>query len=228
MRGQCAHPISRWQGQCSRSCRSFIFICWHLLDKGCHSYTIPRSTSYPFQWVWWLMFNCKHTFEGVLSVLELFWDPSIDALDIYMWIAYFSDDFSNKSSHRHSSSGLWCIYECLLTMRNYEVYTMQSLWSELVPTENYVHSLWLLFSHWDMNLTWWSTVVFNCSKSMFYVQASAVKMWSSITWYHTYHYRDWGRMSITSWIHKIHPIARPFGWAMKYLLWIFCRNLSLL
>ena len=44
------------------------------------------------------------------------------------------------------------------------------------------------------------------------------------TIYYINNYRNWSRMSIRSWIHKIHPIPRPIGRAMRCLLWIFGRK----
>ena len=39
-------------------------------------------------------------------------------------------------------------------------------------------------------------------------------------------YRNWGRIAIRCWIHKRHPIPRPYGRAMWCLAWIILRKLT--
>ena len=51
------------------------------------------------------------------------------------------------------------------------------------------------------------------------IQSSAVITWSNIVRYYTNNYRNWGRISITCWIHKRHPTPRPYGRAMGCYLW---------
>ena len=51
---------------------------------------------------------------------------------------------------------------------------------------------------------------------------------SSWSWYCIDHCSDWGRVLITVWTHKRHPIARPNGWAMGCILWRFGRKLTVL
>ena len=45
------------------------------------------------------------------------------------------------------------------------------------------------------------------------MQSSAVITRSSIIRYYMNNYRNWGKISIRCWIHKIYPIPRPNGWA---------------
>ena len=60
------------------------------------------------------------------------------------------------------------------------------------------------------------------------IQSSAVVTLSNMTWYCTHHCRNWGRISITGWTHKRHPIAHHNRWAIGCLMWIFWRNLTML
>ena len=43
----------------------------------------------------------------------------------------------------------------------------------------------------------------------------------NITLYYTHHCRDWDRIYMRVWTHKVHPIPRPKRWAMGCLLWWF-------
>ena len=52
-------------------------------------------------------------------------------------------------------------------------------------------------------------------------QPSAIIIWSNIVRYCINYSRHSGRRAIRCWIHKRHPIPRPNGWAMGWLLWIF-------
>ena len=52
------------------------------------------------------------------------------------------------------------------------------------------------------------------------IQSSAVITRSSMIRYYMNDCRSSGRISITCWFHKRHPIHRPNGWAMGCLLWI--------
>ena len=57
------------------------------------------------------------------------------------------------------------------------------------------------------------------------MQSSAfISMRCNIAWYCTYHCRSWGRISMTGWIHKRHPIPHPDCTAMGCLLWLFWRK----
>ena len=62
--------------------------------------------------------------------------------------------------------------------------------------------------------------------NMVQIEASAILMWSNITWFWTHHCRNWGRISIWGWTHKRHHIAHPNGRAMGCLLWTFWRELT--
>ena len=62
----------------------------------------------------------------------------------------------------------------------------------------------------------------------FGIQSSAAITRCNIVKYCIINCRKWGRISITCWIHKRHPIARPNGRAMGCLLLIFFRKLAAL
>ena len=64
----------------------------------------------------------------------------------------------------------------------------------------------------------------HCSQdiySLYDIQSSAVITRSNIVRYCINNCKNCGRISIRCWMHKIHPIPGPNGWAMWCLLWIF-------
>ena len=60
------------------------------------------------------------------------------------------------------------------------------------------------------------------------IQWSAVITRSNVVRYYMNNQKNWGRISIRCWIHKIHPIPRPNGRAMGCILLIFVRKLTAL
>ena len=57
-------------------------------------------------------------------------------------------------------------------------------------------------------------------------QPSAIIIWSNIVRYCINYSRHSSRRAIRCWIHKRHPIPRPNGWAMGWLLWIFLGKIN--
>ena len=60
------------------------------------------------------------------------------------------------------------------------------------------------------------------------IQSSAVITRSNITWCSINHYSDWGRISITVWTHKTHPIPHPNGQAIGCILLGLGKKLTVL
>ena len=78
------------------------------------------------------------------------------------------------------------------------------------------------------NFSWPSQFFTSYEQDVFLLQPSAVITRSSIVRYHINDYRNWDRISIRCWIHKIQLIPRPYGWAMECHLWIFFRKLTII
>ena len=57
-------------------------------------------------------------------------------------------------------------------------------------------------------------VILNYVIVAFQVQSSAVIARSNITWFCIWYDNDWGKICIWGYVHKRHPISRPFGRAM--------------
>ena len=54
------------------------------------------------------------------------------------------------------------------------------------------------------------------------------QIWWPKFWYCIHRYNDWGRVWITVWTHKMHPISCPDGRAMGCILWGLKRTLTAL
>ena len=60
------------------------------------------------------------------------------------------------------------------------------------------------------------------------VQSGAIMEGSNTTWFWIWCGNDWGEICIWCYIHKRHPISRPYGRAMGCLLWGFGWKLTVL
>ena len=64
--------------------------------------------------------------------------------------------------------------------------------------------------------------------ALFQIQSGAFISWSNIERYYINNGRNWVRISIRCWMNKMHPIPRPNGRAMGWLLWGLRRKLTAL
>ena len=68
------------------------------------------------------------------------------------------------------------------------------------------------------------------ARSKYYIrglmQSNAVITRSNILRDYINNYKNWGRISIRCWLKKRHPIPRPYGRAMRCLLWIFVKKFN--
>ena len=66
---------------------------------------------------------------------------------------------------------------------------------------------WMLICKWKLSSV--NATCARCQKII--IQSSAAITLSNLVRYHINDYRNWGRISITCWIHKRHPIPRPIS-----------------
>ena len=74
-----------------------------------------------------------------------------------------------------------------------------------------------------VTLSQWQWIYCSCV-----IQSSAVVTRSNMTWVFIWCGNDWGKICISDYIHKRHPISRPRGRVMWCLLWRFRRKLTVL